>query len=327
MLPTLTNNKYHIKWTQLSELPVPLLDIFTAVQHNKIYVTGDRPIKDIEHQVFLYNISADHWSMLPPSGHYYGIPCIIGGKLNIIGGRLSTTKSTTNKISTFDEIKQAWVSHHPNLLSVRSKPGVITHLEHVIVAGGVTDTGDSPVVQDDIEVLNWVENSHWSKVSIRLPVPMYSFTPTISNNLLTIVGYTGADLEGHRNAYQTPVANITASHEPTRLRHKLIKSNKWTELTPAAHWYTALVPKCFPPVVVGGEDQSDTTADIKVYDNSKRIWKKLGSLTAATSTVGIAAVHDNAIVVVGGCTKGGNKANALSSNLNVVELGQVEILC
>ena len=102
----------------------------------------------------------------------------------IIGGRLSATKKRTNKVSTFDKTTQSWTSYYPNLLSVRSKPGVVTHLEHVIVAGG----GSDDMMHDDIEVLNWVENSHWKKVSIYLPVPMYGFTPIIADDHLVIVG-------------------------------------------------------------------------------------------------------------------------------------------
>jgi len=74
---------------------------------------------------------------LLPSGHYFGIPHIIGGKLAIIGGRLSASTKRTNKVSTFDVDSQTWTSYYPNLLSVRSKPGVVSHLEHVIVAGGI----------------------------------------------------------------------------------------------------------------------------------------------------------------------------------------------
>ena len=75
---------------------------------------------------------------------------------------------------------------------------------------------------------------------------MYSFAPTISNDHLTIVGYTGADFEGYRNAYQIPVTNITASTETTCVYHKFIKCNKRTELTAAIHLYTALVPTLYP---------------------------------------------------------------------------------
>ena len=81
-------------------------------------------------------------------------------------------------------------------------------------------------------------------------------------------------------------------------------------------------------MVVGGQDTTGTipTADIKMYDNSNKSWKKIGSLSSARSCVAVAAVYNNAIVVIGGCTKGGNMANAKSSSLTVVELGQAELL-
>ena len=326
-MPALTSGRYHIKWTQLADLPVPLRDAYVAVQHHEIYVTGgDGAVEDTKHQVHVYDINTDQWGQLPPSGHYYGIPHIIGGRLAIIGGRLSATKKLTNKVSTFDEDSQTWTSHYPDLLSVRSRPGVVSHLEHVIVAGGgraKAQDNNTPVVQDDIEILNWIENSHWRKVSIKLPVPTYGFTPTISDDDLLIVGYGGEDTV-YKNAYKIPVANITASID----QHNSDTPTEWTELTAADHDCTALVPNSFPPVVVGGEDKTGTipTAYIKMYDNSNKSWKKIGSLSSARSMVAVAAVYNNAIVVIGGCTKGGSRANTLSSSLRVVELGQAELL-
>ena len=320
-MPTLTSGRYHIKWTQLADLPVPLYGAYVAVQHHKIYVTGDSPVEDAVHQVYVYDINTDQWGQLPPSGHYYGVPHIIGGKLVIIGGRLSATKKRTNKVSTFDEDSQTWTSYYPDLLSVRSKPGVVSHLEHVIVAGGGLDD----ITQDDIEVLNWLENSHWRKVSIKLPVPMWGFTPSIvSDDHLLIVGFSKANMKSHKSAYKIPVANITASGDQ---QHNSDTPTKWTELTAADHWCTALVPSSSPPVVVGGDDRDDTpTADIKMYDNSNKSWKKIGSLSSARSYVAIAAVYDNAIIIIGGCTKGGSVANCKSSSVTVVELGQAELL-
>ena len=313
----------------MADLPVPLYDPYVVVQHHKIYVTSDSgPVDDVKYQVYDYNINADQWDQLPPSGHYKGIPHIIGGRLAIIGGRLSATKKITNKVSTFDEDSQTWTSYYPDLLSVRSKPGVVSCLEHVIVAGGgrtIAEDDDKPVVQDDIEVFNWIENSHWSKISIKLPVPMYGFTPTISDDHLLIVGYYGADMKISKSAYKIPVANITAS---IYQQHNSDTPTKWTELTAADHWETALIPSSSPPVVVVGDNESGTipTADINMYDNSNKSWKKIGSLSSARTAVAVAAVYNNAIVVIGGCTKGNTIANRESSSLRVVELGQAELL-
>ena len=319
-MPALTSGRYHIKWTRLADLPVPLFDPYVAVQHHKIYVTGDSSVDDALHQVYEYNINTDQWGQLPPSGHYYGIPHIIGRRLAIIGGRLFATKKRTNKVSTFDEDSQIWTSYYPDLLSVRSKPGVVSHLEHVIVAGGALDDNTD---HDDIEVLNWIENSHWRKVSIKLPVPMCVFTPTISDDHLLIVGYGFKDTTC-KGAYKIPVANITASIDQ---QHNSYTPTKWTELTAADHYFSAVVPSSSPSLVVGGQDNINTpTADIKMCDNSNKSWKKIGLLSSSRSSLAVAAVYNNAIVVIGGCTKGDTIANRKSSSLTVVELGQAELL-
>ena len=303
------------------------LGAVVAVQDKKVYVAGGvSPVEDAMDQVYIYDINTDQWGQLPPSGHFLGIPHIIGGRLAIIGGRLSATKKRTSKVSTFDKDTQAWTSYYPDLLSVRSKPGVVSHLEHVIVAGGHKGD-DTTVVQDDIEVLNWMENSHWRKVSIKLPVPMCIFTPTISDDHLLIVGYYST-MKVNKSAYKIPVANITASTDQQHNSDTPTTPTKWTKLTAADHWITALVPSSSPPVVVGGNDPTGTipTADIKMYDNSNKSWKKIGSLSSARSLVAVAAVYNNAIVVIGGCTKGDTPANAKLSTLTTVELGQAELL-
>ena len=330
-MSALISGRYHIKWTQLADFPVPLYGAYVAVQHHKIYVTATQsPVEDAIHQVYVYDINTDQWGQLPPSGHYYGIPHIIGGKLVIIGGRLYATKKRTNKVSTFDEDSQTWTSYYPDLLSVRSRPGVVSHQEHVIVAGGVriaSEDDDTAVVQDNIEVLNWIENSHWRKVSIKLPKPMWGFTPIVSDDHLLIVGYYGADMYPYKSAYKIPVTTITASGDH---QHNSDTPTKWNELTATDHWYTALVSSSSPPVVVGGNDRSDkggtTTSDIKMYDNSNKSWKKIGSLSSARSSVAVAAVYDNAIIIIGGYTKGGGMATCKSSSVTVVELGQAELL-
>ena len=116
------------------------------------------------------------------------------------------------------------------------------------------------------------------------------------------------------------MTNKRNSHIPT----------KWTELTAADHWYTALVPSPSLPVLVGGKDHSDKggapTADIKMYDKSNKSWKKIGSLSSAKSHIAVAAVYNYAVVIIGGCTKADTTANAKSSSVTVVELGQAELL-
>ena len=223
------------------------------------------------------------------------------------------------------KVVKTWTSYYPDLLSARSQHGVVSHLKYVIVAGG--KCVDDNTIQDDMEVLNWFKNSHWRRVSIKLPVPLYEFIPTISDDHLIIVGYGDTDRKGKKGAYKLPVANITASIEE---QHKVTSStsSRWTELTALIHVSTVLVPNSSPPVVVGGWNSSDktSTADIKIYNNSDHSWRKVGSLSSAKVRPGVAAIGNNAVIIIGGYTRGGVKDNRESSSVTVVELGQAEML-
>ena len=327
LITALTSGRYHIKWTQLASLPVPLYFVYVAVQDQTIYVAGHAsPVAEAREQVYTYDITTDQWSQLPTPGQYYGIPQIIGGRLSIIGGRLSDTRKRTNIVLTFDKATNKWISYHPNLLTALGKPGVITHQEYVIVAGGLTGDDDvNPVVLDDIEVLNWVENSHWIKVSTLLPVPMFNIKPIISDGNLLIVEYYKSQFTVARAGYKIPVADIISAVE---------KHANWVQVTPTSNVDVALVPNSSPPLIIGGhmcrpQDLNkdpkvrmyDTTANIEMYDDSCKRWKKIDSLTFARTCTEVAAVGNNAIIVIGGCTDANNFA---SSAVATVELGQAE---
>jgi len=323
IIPALLCGRYKLNWTSLTDLPVLIVDAYVAVHDAKIYVTGDSPVEDALHQVYVYDINTDYWDNLEPSGHYLGIPQIVGGRLAVFGGRQSDTKQRTNKVSTYDKTSRTWIAHYPDMSSVRSKPGIVTYLEHVIVVGGDKGEDIKSVTQDDIEILNWIKNDHWITVATRLPAPMFGIKTTIADNLMYIVSYGGADRKRYNGAYMIPVSYITTSIDPKQ------SSARWTELAPTTHYHTALIPGVSPPIVVGGKEHSikgnASTEYIKRYDQSSQTWKTIGLLLNAKSSVGVASVFDNAMIVIGGCTKGDTMADVKSSSMKKVELGQVKL--
>ena len=321
--PMLASSKHYIKWTRLADLPVPLYYAHAVVQGSKIYVTGQSPEPGMDYQVFMLDITKNYWLQLPPSDHFCGILQIIGGKLTVIGGRLIATNKRTNMVSTFNEDRGTWESHYPNLLFARNRPGVGSHLQYVIVAGGTGGADHESSVRSDIEVLNWKEDSHWRQISTKLPVPMYGFTPTISNGDLIIAGYSDSEKKRDRSVYRIPAADIIVPDN----ENMTTAGGRWTRLTVATHWGASLIPNASPPMTVGGEDSNNvTTAIIKMYDESSKSWRNIKQLTSARSYVAIAAFSTNDIIVIGGCTKGGNGTNWNLSSLKLVELGQPELL-
>ncbi|XP_065905278.1 influenza virus NS1A-binding protein homolog B-like isoform X2 [Dysidea avara] len=326
LIPALKSGKYYIKWKQLSNLPAPLYNAYTAIQQNRIYVTGGySPAEDAMQSVHVYDMSTDCWNKLPLSGHYCGIPHIIGGRLVLIGGRLSSTKKITNKVSTFYEASQTWISYYPDLLSARHRPGVATHLEYIIVAGGADiSINDEKTMLDDIEVLDWTKNIQWKKISLLLlPRPMNSFTPIISGEYFMIIGYWVETMAIDNSVFQISVSDIVQLISGSNA-----KPDPWTQLTSVVHYGFRVAPvlSCCQPVVLGGYQDTLSTSDIKIYDFSDHKWKVIGSLSFARCAAGVVAVNDNAIIVIGGCVRGHSRPDAMSSSLITVELGQAELI-
>ena len=270
-----------------------------------MYVTGDAPSADTELNVYSYNTGTDCWEELPQPGHRYGVLCVVGDKLTIFGGRDSATDVMCKKVTTYDNDTNKWISHYPDMLCVRSKPGVIAFQDHVIVmGGGYTLYND----HDSIEVMNCHE-MQWKRAAVRLPISMYNIAPTISGKCITIVGY--SDHARHTAAYQMPISDIISPKDLP----------SWKILDSATHYNTTTIPYSNPPVIVGGETRhSNCTSVIKMYSASTDSWQSVGYLTSARDSVGIAHIDEYTLIVLGGTT-GGSASE--ESCLCTVEIGHI----
>ena len=94
------------------------------------------------------------------------------------------------------------------MLHNRSKPGVVTSHDYVIVMGG----GSSPdTILDNMEVMNY-HHLQWREVSVHLPVPMYAIKPPISGDNIIIVGYNTATGR-YTGCYQIPTEELILSFD------------------------------------------------------------------------------------------------------------------
>ena len=114
-------------------------------------------------------------------------------------------------MSTFYEA--SWTFHYPDMLSIRRLPGIVTHTQYVIALGCMDDSNDSFL--DDIEILDWHENKQWKKVSLKLPLPMWFFTPCVYNDQLTIVCF-HKERYWYNEPFEVPFsAVIESADQPT----------------------------------------------------------------------------------------------------------------
>ena len=295
---------------------------YVAVSSGTIYCTGTTPNEDNRNDVYSFDKKSNQWKKLPRPGHRAGVIHMVGDKLTIFGGRDPVTLDYYNKVTTYNNITNSWYSCYPNMLYNRAKPGVTTLHDHVIVmGGGSTDDTD----HDNIEVMNY-HQLQWKEICVHLPAPMWAIKPTITGDYITIVGYDTARGRCNR-CYQIPVQDIMSSLDQPLSTGAV--TSQWKELSPAPHWDTVTVPYIYsnPPVIIGGQSHvnegSVPTSDVSVYDSSSNSWRKMDSLTSARISVGVSLINNNAIIIIGGYTKGGSDEVALSSFLTLVEIGNI----
>ena len=315
-MPALQSGLYQLTWEKCADLPSPLFAASVALHDNKVYtMAGMAPDDDTYYYVYVYDINVNQWDRLPPPGQHCGQMQMINGKLSVIGGWDNTSRKRTNKVTTYNNNR--WSSYYPNLIKSRARPAAVTHLEYVIVAGGSLD---DDTYSNDIELLNYKQSSHWAIARMKLPEPMWVPSLTISNDLLYIVGYDRP--KGRTSAaYQVPVDTITSTDQLTS-----DQTTHWTELPPAPHYQTAIIPNSCPPVIIGGHDKPGVpTIDITVLDVPNNSWKKIASLTTARSAAAIVTINHDSILVIGGYNGGMGTEGALAHSITRVEKGSVRL--
>ena len=164
-----------------------------------VYVTGDVPSEDTEYNIYSYGTTVDCRQQLSKPDHRCGVLRMVDDKLTLFGGRVSTTNAMHKQVTTYDKDALKQISYYPDMLCIRSKPGVITYKDHVIVMGGGYNDNDD---NDSIEVMNYDEKQ-WKEVPAHLRIPMYNITPNISGNHITIVGQ--SDRTCQTPSYQIPI--------------------------------------------------------------------------------------------------------------------------
>ena len=298
------------------DLPLPLYGASVALHNNKVYaMAGGASHKDTYSEVFVYDVHLDRWDRLPLSGHRRGILQIIDGNLTIFGGLDSATKKITSKVTTF--IDDGWTNVFPDMQNPRVKPGVVTHLNNVIVAGGALDES---IFSNDIEILDWTEKPfHWLTARVKLPERMWFISLTISEGLLYIVGYNRSN-DRSTAAYQVSVDVITSSVGESLISSQMIH---WYRVPKAPHAGTSIIPNSCPPVIIGGYNHQGLTSDISILDGNS--WKRIDSLMTPKKYAAVVSISHDTILVIGGCTGGKGIKGAITNSTVAVEKGTMFI--
>ena len=316
MAEALQSGHYHIEWTTCSDLPTPMYAAYVAVSNRTVYCTGATPNEDNQHEMYSYNTRTDQWKQLPRPGHRLGVLHMIDDKLTIFCGRDPTTDEIHNKVTTYNSKTNSWYSHFPNMLYNRSKPGVVTSHDYVIVMGG---RSGPDTFLDNIEVMNY-HHLQWREVSAHLPFSMYAIKPTVSGDNIIIVGYYTATACSNE-CYHIPSEELILSFGQSLSPGAV--PVQWKELSAATHFETTTIPYSNPPVIIGGSKGDVCTSDVSLYDTHKNTWSKVDSLTSARDCVGVTFLNNHTIIVIGGTSGGVGVEGAIAYSFSGVEIGTI----
>ena len=278
-----------------------------------IYVTGgnSRTGDPIEH-TYTFDVEKNEWDKLPPSGYHYCVPVIVEGKLSLIGGRKPQNKVPVARVDTYDESRSQWMSIYPDMKHPRYRPAVVATDHYVIALGGKLK--EPKPLTNTIEVMN-IPSKQWISVATRLPLnlKLYDITATISRDLVWIVGYDDGNL-CYNKVFTVPVSDVT-------MKPKVAAS--WSSVRNDAVCYkAAVVPNSDPPVLLGGDDRSNTAVSTVIaFDPKTDSWNEVASLSSPRAHCTVANLPGNcAILVVGGCTETRNLNETNSTSLKTTEL-------
>jgi len=117
---------------------------------------------------------------------YYSVAVSVENKLILIGGHDTTKYKQTAKVLTFDTPTQSWINQLPDLLTIKSWPGVVVCSHYLIVAGGELNAKNK--FSNEIEFLDlWETPLHWKKSVVKLPTNMWDLTVFASENYFWII--------------------------------------------------------------------------------------------------------------------------------------------
>ena len=291
-----------------------------SVDGSNVYVTAGGALDyETYNNVYHYNTKKDHWTVLPPSGHRFGVLHMLDDNLTIFGGSDSKTHKPHSKVTAYVSSTNSWHKYFPDMLNKRFMPGVMTYNDYVLVMGGKSDRHN---IHDSIEVMNYRYVKQWKQISVCLPAPMWCMKPTISGDNVIIVGGGTAVTAQTDKHYQIPLQQLLSPCDQPFFAYAT--SIQWKELSTATYFDTAIIPYSNPAVIVGGKDVNGIAiSDITQYNDIKRSWRKVDSLTSARGNVGVALLNDSTIMIIGGTSSGiGDHQTQVS--LTTVEIGKVE---
>ena len=241
-------------------------------------------------RVHQYHSDTQQWSTLPNLPYTLSSLVMADSKLTSVGGNLSGEVSDSLLSLTGDGRDGEWLEYFPPMTTKRHLTTAICHGRSLIVAGGMSN--DSRL--NTVEVLN-MDTQLWS-IASSLPHPILGATTSICGERLYLLG-SNEYLRGEtRSVLTCTISELLHSCQTSS------QSTIWRPIANAPHRGSSCTTLCGQLVAVGGYDKAmEGTTSIFVYNESINSWLAKEAMVTPRNKPLVASLHDNTILVIGGC--------------------------
>ena len=241
-------------------------------------------------RVYQYHSDTQQWSTLPNLPYTSSSLVMADSKLTSVGGILSGEVTDSLLSLTGEGRGDKWSQYFPPMTTKRYLTAATCHGRSIIVAGGNNNEGRL----NTVEVLN-MDTRLWS-VASSLPHPIFWATTSICGVRLYLLGgkeYPGGET---RSVLTCSISELLHSCQTPS------KSTIWQPIANAPHGGSSCTTLCGQLVAVGGYDKAmEGTTSIFVYNKSINSWLAKEAMVIPRYKALVASLHDNTMLVIGGC--------------------------
>lgn len=170
------------RWEERSKMPTAKSGFVTVTYDSQVYLIGGENGIEIVDTVERYNPETDTWNILSnkPIGVSDVSGALIGGKIYIPGGRLSSGE-TTNVLEIYDPIEDKWEQGRSLPLTISGYASATFEGKLYIFGGWDGDRFRDEVYEYDPETDQWYEHSS-------MPTPRAYAGAAVSSGKIYVIG-------------------------------------------------------------------------------------------------------------------------------------------
>ena len=246
-------------------------------------------------------LGKEQWSQLPDNHNNNIGLAVIDGLLTSVGGANNGPTNTILSL-TGEGMRKQWSEIFPPMPTPRESVACITTEQSLVVAGGKGSGG----LLDIVEVMN-INTKQWTTVS-PLPQKQTQLSTIVCGDTLYLAGG-WINFNPSKSVFTCSLTDLLTSSNSlgSKIRQTFFQSqNVWKEISSLPVVQSTLASFNGQLLAIGGWDDScNRTTNVYRYDSHTNSWNVISQMKNKRSKCLAVTLHEDHLIVVGGCTQGG----------------------